>query len=153
MTNTYTQLYVQIVIAVKGRENLILERHRMELENYIREIATKKNCKVLAIYCNPDHSHILVELDSSISISNLIFYIKAYSSKYINENNWMPGVFDWQDGFGAFTYSKSQINDLSKYILNQQDHHKRKLFREEFITILRNSEIDYDEQFLFEWYD
>lgn len=117
MPNTYTQIHIQIVFAVKGRKNLINEKHRNELEKYICGIISNKNCKTLAIYCNPDHTHILIGLHPSISISDLTRDIKANSSKFVNENKWMPIKFNWQDGFGAFAYSKSQIADVVKYIL------------------------------------
>ena len=152
MANTYTQLYVQIVFAVKGRENLISERNRIESEKYICGIVSNKKSKPIAIYCNPDHLAILIGLHPTISVSDLTRDIKANSSKFINDKNWVIGKFQWQDGFGAFTYAKSQIDGVGQYILNQPEHHKRKTFKEEYLTLLRKSEIQYDEKFLFEWY-
>ena len=152
MSNTYTQLYVQIVFAVKGRENLISERNRIELEKYICGIVNNKKSKPIAIYCNPDHLHILIGLHPTMSVSDLTRDIKANSSKFINDKNWVIGKFQWQDGFGAFSYAKSQINNVGQYILNQPEHHKRKTFKEEYLSMLKKSEIQYDEKFLFEWY-
>jgi putative transposase len=153
MANTYTQMYVQIVFAVQGRENLINEKHRIELEKYICGIITNKKCKTLAIYCNPNHTHILIGLHPTTSISDITRDIKASSSKFINEKKWVVGKFNWQDGFGAFTYSKSQIDDVAKYILNQAEHHRKRTFKEEYLSILNKLDLDYDEQYLFEWYD
>lgn len=152
MPNTYTQLYVQIVFAVQGRQNLITERNRIEVEKYICGIVNSKKSKPVAIYCNPDHLHILIALHSTISISDITRDIKANSSKFISEKKLVTGKFRWQDGFGAFTYSRSQISDVAKYILNQAEHHKKKGFREEYLVMLQKSEIEYNEQYLFEWY-
>ena len=151
MPNTYTQIYVQIVFAVQGRQNLISEKYRKKLEKYICGIISNKKSKPLAIYCNPDHTHILIGLHPSISISDMARDIKANSSKWINEQKWIAGKFKWQEGFGAFTYSKSQIDAVVKYILNQPQHHKKTSFKEEYINFLRKFEIDYNEKYLFEW--
>ncbi len=153
MSNTYTQIYVQIVFAVQGRQNLISERYRIKLEKYICGIISNKKSKPLAIYCNPDHTHILIGLHPSISISDMVRDIKANSSKWINEQKWIVGKFNWQEGFGAFTYSKSQINAVVKYILNQPQHHKKASFKEEYLKILKKFDIDYNETYLFDWND
>jgi REP element-mobilizing transposase RayT len=151
MANTYTQLFVQIVFVVKGRQNLITESHREELEKYICGITSNKKSKTLAIYCNPDHAHILLGLHPSVSVSDIAKDIKANSSKFINEMNWIRGKFNWQDGFGAFSYSKSQIDAVVKYILNQPNHHKRTTFRDEYLEFLEKYGIEYDEKYLFDW--
>jgi putative transposase len=153
MPNTYTQIHIQIVFAVKGRFNMILEKHRDELEKYICGIIKNKKCKTLAIYCNPDHTHILIGLHPTISVSDLARDIKANSSKFINEKNWMPVKFLWQDGYGAFSYSKSQTNNVIRYIINQPKHHSKKTFQNEYLSILQRCEIEYDERYLFEWYE
>jgi len=150
MANTYTRIYVQIVFAVQGRQNLITEKFREKLEKYICGIVSGKKSKPLAIYCNPDHTHILIGLHPSISISDMARDIKANSSKWINEQNFMAGKFNWQVGFGAFTYSKSQTDAVVKYILNQPQHHKKVIFKEEYINFLKKFEIDYNEKYLFE---
>jgi len=152
MANTYTQLYIQIVFAVQGRENLISEKHREELEKYICGIVTNKKSKPLSIYCNPDHVHVFIGSHPEVSVSSLARDIKANSSKFINEKSWFKDKFRWQEGFGAFSYSRSHIDDVVKYILNQPDHHKRKSFREEYLEMLKKFEISYDEKYLFEWY-
>jgi putative transposase len=152
MTNTYTQNYVQIIFAVQGRYNLIQEKQRDQIEKYICGIVNNNKSKPLAIYCNPDHVHILIGLHPAISVSDMARDIKADSSKFINDKKLLPGVFRWQDGFGSFTYSKSQIDSVVKYILNQPIHHKRRSFRDEYLSILNRLEIAYDDRYLFEWY-
>ena len=144
-------MYLQIIFAVQGRENVIKEKFRDELEKYMCGIITNNKSKPLAIYCNPDHTHILIGLHPTISVSTLTGDVKAGSSKWINERRLVSGKFNWQDGYGAFTYSKSQIDDVTKYILNQPEHHKKKTFKEEYLSILKKLEIKYDETYLFEW--
>jgi len=153
MADTYTQIHIQIVFAVQGKLCLISEKHRQTVEKYICGIIKNKLSKPLAIYCNPDHTHILIGLHPSISISDMARDIKANSSKWINENKLFTGKFTWQNGYGAFSYSKSQIDRVIQYILNQPEHHKKATFKEEYLKILKQSEINYDEQYLFEWYD
>jgi REP element-mobilizing transposase RayT len=151
MPNTYTQIYIQIVFAVTGRENLISKSHREELHKYITGIVQKREQKMLSIFCMPDHTHLLVGLKPSIAISDLTRDIKAGSSNFINDKKWVKGKFNWQEGFGAFAYSRSQIDTVIKYILNQEEHHKKKTFREEYTNFLKKFEIEYDEKYLFEW--
>jgi putative transposase len=151
MANTYTQLYVQIVFGVKGRQNLISEEIREKVEKYMCGIVSHNKAKALAIYCNPDHVHILISLHPSVSISEITRDIKSSSSKWINENNWIPQKFNWQEGFGAFTYSKSAINNVKNYILNQAEHHKKSTFKEEYIKLLEDFDIEYDVKYLFKW--
>ncbi len=151
MPNTYSQIYIQIVFAVKGRQNLIPKQNREELHKYITGIVQNRDQKMLSIFCMPDHTHLLVGLKPLIAISDLVRDIKAGSSKFINDKHWMKGKFNWQEGFGAFSYSRSQIDNVIKYILNQEEHHKKKTFREEYIEFLKKFEIEYDEKYLFEW--
>ncbi len=151
MPNTYSQIYIQIVFAVKGRESLISNIHREELHKYITGIVQNRGQKMLSIFCMPDHVHLLIGLKPSISISDLVRDIKAGSSNFINQQHWVKGKFNWQEGFGAFSYSKSQIDTVIKYILSQEEHHKKTTFREEYFDFLKKFEIDYDEKYLFEW--
>jgi len=153
MANTYTQLYVQFVFSVKGRENLIKEKFRDELEKVMCGIVTEHKSKTYVIYCNPDHTHIFVGLHPTISVSKLIEQVKSGSSNWLNEKKYIAGKFSWQDGYGAFTYSKSQIDNVVKYILNQSEHHKKQSFREEYLSFLNKFEIDYDSKYLFDWYN
>ncbi len=151
MANTYTQVYIQIVFTVKRRQNLIAKEHREKLHKYISGIIKKRNQKMLAIFAMPDHIHLLVGLKPDISISDLVRDIKAGSSKYINDSKWIPIRFNWQKGFGAFSYSKNQIDYVIKYILNQEEHHKKESFQKEYINFLKKFEIDYKDEYLFEW--
>jgi len=112
MANTYTQLYVQFVFSVKGRENLIKEKFRDELEKVMCGIVTEHKSKTYVIYCNPDHTHIFVGLHPTISVSKLIEQVKSGSSNWLNEKKYIAGKFSWQDGYGAFTYSKSQCRKI-----------------------------------------
>lgn len=153
MANTYTQLYVQLVFAVKYRQNLISEKHREAIEKYICGIVNTKKSKPLAIYCNPDHIHILIGWHPSTSLSDLVRDIKANSSKWINKKNWIRGHFCWQNGFGAFSYSKSQISRVAKYIHNQPIHHKKTSFKKEYFHLLKKFEVEYDEKYVFTWYE
>lgn len=153
MANTYTQLYIQFVFSVKGRENLIKEEFRDELEKVMCGIITNQHCKTYAIYCNPDHTHIFVGMHPTISPSKLMEQVKSGSSKWLNEKNIIPSKFSWQKGFGAFTYSKSHIDNVVKYILNQREHHKKQTFRDEYLLLLKKFEFDYDEKYLFDWYE
>jgi len=151
MPNTYSQIFIQIVFTVKGKQNLIAKRHREELHKYITGKVTKREQKLLAIFAMPDHIHIFLGLKPNISISDLVRDIKAGSSKFINDNKWITGKFAWQEGFGAFSYSQSHIDRVVKYILNQEQHHKKKSFKEEYLQFLKKFEIDCDEKYLFEW--
>ncbi len=151
MPNTYTQIYIQIVFTVKGRQNLISEMHREELQKFITGIITNRSQKMLAIYAMPDHIHILIGFKPNMSISDLVRDIKAGSSKFINDSKWINGKFNWQEGFGAFSYSKSHLDNVVKYILNQKEHHHKQSFKEEYFQLLKEYEIDFDERYLFEW--
>ena len=151
MANTYTQIYIQYVFTVKGRENLIKERFCDELEKFICGIITNHQSKTYAIYCNPDHTHILVGLNPSISVSKLIEQIKSASTNWINEKKFLPHKFQWQKGYGAFSYSKSQTDRVVQYILNQPIHHKKQSFKEEYLGLLDKYEIDYEPKYLFDW--
>lgn len=153
MPNTYTQIYIQIVFAVKGRQNLIAKENREELHKYITGIVQNRDQKMLSIFAMHDHIHLLVGLKPSIAISDLVRDIKAGSSKFINDSNWINGKFNWQEGFGAFSYSKSQIDNVIKYILNQEEHHKKQSFKEEYLEFLQKFDIEYNEKYLFEWID
>lgn len=112
MADTYSQLYIQLVFAVKGRQSLIREAFRDELEKHICGIIREKNHKPLAIYCMPDHTHVLIGLSPAEAISTVVQQVKANSSGFINERNWVPGKFSWQAGYGAFSYSRSQIDTV-----------------------------------------
>ncbi|MDQ7816937.1 MAG: IS200/IS605 family transposase [Melioribacteraceae bacterium] len=151
MPGTYSQIYIQIVFAVKGRENLISPKWKGDLHKYIAGIIKGKEQKPIIINGMPDHIHVFVGLKPSMKISDLVRDIKNNSTNFINENKFVRGKFFWQEGYGAFSYSHSQINDVYNYILNQEEHHKKKTFREEYLDFLRKYEIEYDEKYLFDW--
>ncbi len=151
MPNTYSQIYIQIVFAVQGRKNLITKDHREELHKYITGIVQTRGHKLYSIFCMPDHAHVFVSMKPSVAISDLVRDVKAGSSGFINDKGWMQGKFNWQEGFGAFSYAKSQTAAVNKYILNQEERHKKKTFKEEYLEILQKFEIEYEEKYLFEW--
>ena len=153
MPNTYSRLYVQIVFAVKGRECFIKEAFREELQKYIAGIIAKKKQKLFAIYCMPDHVHILVSMKPSLAISDLVCDIKASSSGFMKEKKWVSDSFSWQEGFGTFSYHISQAKDIVNYILNQPEHQKKITFKEEYLNFLKEYEIEYEEKYLFEFYE
>ena len=152
MSNTYSQIYIQIVFAVKGRQAFIKENFREELQKYISGIIAQKKQKLYAIYCMPDHTHILVSMKPDIAISDLVRDIKSNSSSFIDDKKFVKN-FSWQSGFGAFSYSKSQSKNVVDYILNQPQHHKKRTFKAEYMEFLQKFEIEYDEKYLFEFYD
>ena len=151
MANTYTQIYIQYVFTVKGRECLIKEDFRERLQGYICGIVENKNQKPLAVYCMPDHVHLFVGMKPTLCISDLIRDVKNNSSKFINDEQFIPHKFNWQEGYGAFSYAKSQQDAVVKYILNQPLHHQKMTFRQEYINFLKKFDVDYDERYLFEW--
>ena len=153
MANTYTQLYIQFIFAVKGRECIINEKFREELEKLMCGIVTNQNSKPLAIYANPDHTHLFVGLHPTVPPSKLMEQVKSSSSKWLNDNKFTLGKFSWQDGYGAFSYSKSQIDHVVKYVLNQPEHHKKQTFKDEYLDFLNKFEVEYDPKYLFEWYE
>jgi putative transposase len=154
MANTYIQIYIQIIFAVQGRQNLVAPSKREILQRYIAGIIKNNNQKLLAIYANPDHVHLLIGINSlNFKISDFVREIKANSSRFINEEKWLNGKFNWQEGYGAFSYSKSQIDKVVNYILNQEEHHKKRSFKEEYLELLNKFERQYEEKYMFEFYD
>ena len=153
MANVYTQIYLQLVFTPQGRENVIPVKHKEELQKYTTGIIQNRRHKLLAINYMPDHVHIFIGYNPSQSLPDLLRDIKANSSKFINEKKWMPGKFKWQEGYGAFSYSHSQINDVIQYINNQEEHHRKTKFRDEYQKLLEIYEVEYDTKYLFDWYD
>lgn len=151
MANTYTQIYIQIVFAVYGRESLINREHKEELHKYITGIVTNKNQKLIAINSMPDHSHILIGLKPDMALSDLVRDIKASSSKFINESGWLRGRFNWQEGFGAFSYSHSQLGAVIRYIQTQEEHHRKRSFKDEYLKLLRKFDVAFDEKYVFDF--
>lgn len=153
MANTYSQLYIQFVFSVKGRQSFILASFREELEKIICSIVMNQKCKPIAIYCNPDHTHLFVSLHPNISSSSLMEKVKSGSTLWINQHKKIVGKFSWQDGYGAFSYSKSQKEIVKKYIENQFEHHRKTTFRDEYHSLLEKFEIAFDPKYVFEYYD
>ncbi|UQD57519.1 IS200/IS605 family transposase [Flavobacterium sp. K5-23] len=149
MANTYTQIHIHFVFAVKFRDGIMQANWVEDLYKYMTGIIQNNNHKLLAINGMPDHIHILIGLRPAQSISDLMKDVKQSSSKWINENKLTSRHFEWQEGYGAFSHSKSQINQVINYIQNQELHHKKKTFIEEYIDFLEKVEIDYDEKFIF----
>lgn len=153
MANTYTQITVHIVFAVKKRENIIRKEYRDEIYKYITGIIHNKNNKLIAINGVSDHIHILVGLNPSIALSDLVRDIKNNSSNFINSKGWMKGKFQWQLGYGGFSYARSQRSTIINYIENQETHHRKVSFRNEYLNILQKFDVEYDEQYLFDFFD
>ncbi|HEY0111272.1 MAG TPA: IS200/IS605 family transposase [Fibrella sp.] len=151
MPNTYTQLYVQIVFAVKGRQNLIRKEFQDELHAYMIGVVQKRNAKMLAVYCMRDHTHLFIGFGPTLAISDLVRDVKASSSGFIKDKGWCR-KFEWQEGYGAFTYGQSQVRDVIQYVLNQEEHHRRRTFREEYLMFLERFEVPYDSRYVFEFY-
>ena len=151
MANTFSQIYVQVVFAVKGRENLMSKLWKDELYKYITGICKNNQQKLIAINGVADHIHILIGLKPSMALANLVQDIKSNSSKFINEKKFVKGKFSWQEGYGAFSCAHSQLDVVIKYIENQENHHAIKSFKEEYLLFLKSYHIEYDEKYLFEW--
>lgn len=149
MANTYTQIHLHIVFAVQGRVNCIPATHAEELYRYITGIVDGQGQKLLAINGMPDHIHLLVGLRPEKALSDLLREIKANSSKFINKQKWLPGRFSWQEGFGAFSYAASQVPDVIRYIQQQQQHHAKRGFQEEYQLMLEKFNVAYDPRYLF----
>jgi REP element-mobilizing transposase RayT len=149
MANTYSQIYIHVVFAVEGRQNLIAPQHNDELQKYISGILAAQRQKLISINNMPDHLHLLVGLRPDSSLSDLMRDVKASSSKFINEKRWVAGRFSWQEGFGAFSYSRSQLGSVIRYIENQQQHHAKRSFREEYVALLERFCVDYDQRYIF----
>jgi REP element-mobilizing transposase RayT len=145
MANTYTQIHIQIVFAVQNRASLINKDWKDELFKYISGIVQNNNHKLLAINGMPDHVHLLIGMRPNQSISNLVQMIKGDSSRWINEKKFVAGKFSWQEGYGAFSYEKSQVPRIIKYIQTQEEHHQKRSFIDEYLDLLETFEIDYDE--------
>jgi putative transposase len=151
MPNTYSQIYIQVVFTVRGRQSLIPKHHRERLHKYITGIVQERDHKMLAVFCMPNHVHFLAGVKPRMAISELVRDVKAGLSALINAEQWVKGKFSWQEGFGAFSYSKSQIDTVVRYILNQEEHHRAKSFRSEYLQLLREFEISFEDKYLFDW--
>lgn len=151
MPNTYSQIYIQVVFAPEGRQNLIRAEHKEELQKYITGIVTRQGHKLLAIHCMPDHVHILIGLRPFMALSDLVREVKADSSNFINKKRWVAGRFNWQESYGAFSYGYSQLTTIIRYIRNQEAHHAKKTFRNEYLQFLKRFDVAYDANYLFKF--
>ncbi len=150
---TFTQIYVQIVFAVKNRDALLHKNIRNRVFEYMSGIITEMKHKSIIVNGVSNHVHILIGLNPTKSVSETVHAIKRSTSLFINKEKLCPGTFAWQEGYGSFTYGRSQLDDVYRYILNQEKHHKKMSFREEYIQFLKNFELEYDERFLFDFLD
>ncbi len=151
MANTYSQISIHAVFAVKFRENVITKTWRDELHSYISGILKNEEARPLAVGGWLDHVHIFFALPPAKNISDIMRVVKTNSSKWINESNFVRGKFQWQEGYGAFSYSRSQRDTVINYIMNQEEHHRNKTFKEEYLDMLRTFEVDYDEKYMFDF--
>lgn len=151
MPNTYTQLYIHYVFAVQARENVITAKWEETLYKYITGIITNKGQKLMVINGMPNHVHILVGIGPSITVADLARDIKSNAAKYVNENKMVAGKFSWQEGYGAFSVSPSVVSKVVTYIENQKEHHKVLTFKDEYLELLKRSEVDYKEEYLFDF--
>jgi putative transposase len=151
MAGTFSQIYIQVVFAVSGRNSLIHKEWEEELYKYITGIIMKKGQKMLAINGIPDHIHFLIGMKPTCCLSDLVREMKKSSNGFVKEKNFLRTKFEWQEGYGAFSYSHSSLTNVINYIHNQKEHHKKKTFKEEYLEFLTLFEIDFKDEYLFEW--
>lgn len=151
MANTYTQLHVQLVFAVKGRASLVHSSWKDELYKYITGIVQNHHHKMLQINGMPDHIHIFIGYDPKQTIPDLVETIKTDSNHFIKRQGFCPQKFNWQEGYGAFSYARSQVDAVVKYVANQERHHQKKTFQEEYLMMLQKFEVEYKEEYLFDF--
>jgi len=149
MANTYTQIYLHVVFAVSGRACVIGSGRREELQRYITGIVTRQVQKLIAIYCMPDHTHVLLGLKPNVAPSDLIGDIKTGSTNHINKQQWFRCRFSWQEGYGAFSVSHSHLDRVAGYIRNQTAHHRQKSFQQEYLEFLERHDVSYHERYIF----
>ena len=151
MANTFSQIYIQTVFAVSNRLSLIKPEFKEDLHKYITGIIRNQGQKLICINGMADHLHILIGLKPSMALADLVRDIKAESSTYVNKNRWVRGRFSWQEGYGAFSYGHSQLDTIIRYIQNQEKHHRRRTFKEEYLEWLKKYEIPFEEKYVFEF--
>ena len=151
MGNTYSQAYFHLVFAVQNRYALIHESWKQDLEKYITGIVQNNGHKLIAIGAMSDHIHILIGYNLNQCIPSLVEKIKTSSDHWIKDRKFPQAKFSWQNGYGAFSYSRSQIDSVAKYVLNQEEHHRKKTFKDEYLEILRKFEVDYKDEYLFDF--
>ena len=152
MAHTFTQICIQAVFAVAVRQSLIKPDFKEELQKYITGIVRKKGQKLIEINCMPDHTHMLIGLKPNFALSDLMRDVKSDSTEFIKRKGWIRGRFNWQEGFGAFSYSHSHLDSVIRYIRNQAKHHAKKSFKNEYLTLLKKFDIAYEPKYLFEFF-
>lgn len=151
MANTYSQIYLQFVFAVQGRKCLIKKENKETLHKYMTALVQARKAKMLSVHCMPDHTHLFVGFKPSVLISDFVKEIKVESNEFITAKKWIKGNFNWQEGYGVFSYSHSQIDRVCKYILNQELHHQKKTFKQEYHELLEKFTVPFEEKYLFDW--
>ena len=151
MAGTFSQIYIQVVFAVQGRETLLQKPWCEEVFKYMAGIIKRKNQKPIIINGISNHVHLFIGLKPAMALSDLVRDVKNNTSNFINDQKFVRSKFSWQEGFGSFSYAQSQIGQVYQYILNQEKHHLRKTFKEEYLEFLQKFEIEYDEKYLFDW--
>jgi len=151
MADTYSKIYIQVIFAVEGRQNLLKEQWRTEVFKYIAGIIKGKGHKPIIVNGVEDHVHCFIGLKPFMALSDLVRDIKNNSTNFINRRHFVQNKFNWQNGYGAFSYGHSQIDSVYRYILNQKEHHRKRSFREEYLEFLKKFEIEFNEEYLFKW--
>jgi putative transposase len=151
MANTFSQIYIQTVFAVSSRMSLIKPAFKEAVYKYITGIVKNQGQKLIAINGMPDHIHILIGLRPAMALADLVQDIKVDSTNFVNKNRWVHGKFSWQEGYGAFSYGHSQLNTIVRYIQNQEQHHSRRSFENEYLSLLRKFDIAFDEKYVFQF--
>ena len=149
MANTYTQIHIQVIVAVKFRAAVIMPAWKERLHQYITGIVQNNTHKMLSINSMPDHLHLFFGFRPTQSLSELMRLVKGESSEWINKQGFTPSIFRWQEGYGAFSYARSQVKTVAQYVEDQEIHHHQKTFIEEYQNFLRKFEIEYDERYIF----
>ena len=150
MANTYHQIYLQTVFAVKYRKAVIDKSRRSQLQGVIGNLISEANCKTIIVNGVEDHVHCFVGLRPVVSVSELMKTVKAKSSKYINDHSLTSDRFEWQEGYGVFSYRQNDVDTIYQYIQNQEEHHKRQSFKEEYLELLKEFKVEYNEQYIFQ---
>jgi len=153
MAGTYSQIYIQVVFAVKGRQAMLNKTWREEVFKYMAGIIKAKGQKPIIVNGVADHVHLFIGLKPSMALCDLIRDVKNNTSKFINERKFIRGKFLWQEGYGCFSYSHSHTDNVYRYILNQEEYHRKVTFKEEYLDFLHKFEVEYNEKYLFEWYE
>jgi len=153
MANTFSQIYIQTVFAVENRQSLITPAFKEDLYRYITGIVRNQGQKLIAINGVADHVHLLIGLKPAMALADLVREIKSDSTNYINEKRFVHGHFNWQEGYGAFSYGHSQLDRIIRYIQNQEAHHQKRSFKSEYMTLLRKFDIAFEKKYVFNFID